>query len=54
MRKFAAVIFSLLILAPHAAVVRAQSGRNRSVPTAVKPGDGPTNQPADARAAKRT
>lgn len=51
MRKLAAFIFSLLILAPHAAGTRGQSGRNRGVPTAVKPGDNPSNQPsADSRA----
>jgi hypothetical protein len=47
LRKLAAVVFSLLILAPHASLVRAQSGRNRGVPTAGKPGGNPVNQPAN-------
>jgi hypothetical protein len=40
MRKFLTVVtFSLLVIASNAGVLRAQSGRNRSVPTTENSGD---------------
>jgi VWFA-related protein len=51
MRKFVVFMFSLLVLAPNAGTLRAQSGRNRTVPTTERGGNTSTNPPpADSRA----
>jgi VWFA-related protein len=49
MRRFAAVMFSLVALISNAAAARAQSGRNRGVPTAERGGDAAKPSAGDSR-----